>query len=102
MLRFFKIPTFFYCFCAAYQLQSEHQKALFIFFIFRKLNILFSAVPKQPGTLSGFFSSRRTHFGFSCVPFLKAAKIHYFDDYLSETQVQYVTPIEIANNSASV
>lgn len=58
-------------------------------------------------TYAGFFSSpsKRTHFGFiffSYVLLFIVPKIHYFDDHLSEIQVQSITPTERANNSASV
>lgn len=52
-----------------------------------------------------FFPSKRTHFGFiyfQLCSFFIVQKIHYFDDHLSEFQVQSIIPIEIANNSASV
>lgn len=68
--------------------------------------ILFHTAPLRQTTCNGIFPPlKRTHFTFivfQLCSFFITAKIHYFDDHLSETQVQSIISTEIANNSASV
>lgn len=50
-------------------------------------------------------SSRSIHFGFVVFRYtlcFTVPRSHYYDDHLSDAQVQSVRPTEIANNSASV